>query len=279
MSRTIGKAYDVYNISCVLRDSPIENYHHDRSKLTWKEIESVPEKIEIYLPKETVDFLLEEKVKLYRRPFKKYTDFQIPDPLDKRRGVFFPSKKPYKEFARELAFYLGVLFSTYSPNKEADAFSNPREYNDILPLLMEYLYAKETDDVETFIRRHLGFLKSYTKTFIPDYEQYKGFEELMSPGRMIDLSEEEYEDVMKGQEANEIMIEEATGDTVLELSSFDGVLQLIDRNYSVEDMKELIRTLFENKDNDRSQILRSVDVDSYGYKRLRKEIDNYVAKK
>ena len=62
---------------------------------------------------------------------------------------------------------------------------------------------------------------------------------------------------------------------LVELSSLDGTLQIIDKNYSTEEYKELIEELMINSDENRSSILYQRGIESYGYKRLRKEIEKY----
>ena len=68
-------------------------------------------------------------------------------------------------------------------------------------------------------------------------------------------------------------MEEETKKSVVQLSSLDGALSLIDITKTPDEFKQLIEELMLNKDNDRAQVLRKRKIDSYGYKRLRKEID------
>ena len=61
----------------------------------------------------------------------------------------------------------------------------------------------------------------------------------------------------------------------MKLSSLDGMLQIIDKNYSIDEYKKLIEELVKNEDFSRSSILYDRGIESYGYRRLRKEIEKF----
>ena len=105
------------------------------------------------------------------------------------------------------------------------------------------------------------------------YDDYKDFQELENRARFSSISPEKMENFRQLSIDRAYEMEEETKKSVVQLSSLDGALSLIDITKTPDEFKQLIEELMLNKDNDRAQVLRKRKIDSYGYKRLRKEID------
>ncbi len=275
MSRVFGKKFDVYNVSKELKESNLPKYKKDNSLSSWDEIDVTPEHIEVYLPDKAIEFLTSKKIKIMKSNFLKYTLTQVPDSFEEERFIKFPSHKPKNEFKRELVFYMGMLLSSYSPDFNDSSFYIPNEYDDTLPLYLEYLYMKEANKEEDFSLKHLNELKGYTKDYIMAYDDYNDFEDFRRTADCSSLDNIKAERFMKLCEEKEEDITDFTRDCVIQLSSMEGTLALIDKVKSKEDIKKVIEELMINKDGNRGAIMSNYGIDSYGYKYLRKEIGKY----
>ena len=273
MSREMGKSYEVYQIASELNKTSFPVYRRDNRESSWDEIETTPERLELYLPDVAIDFLTSKKVKLYKTPFRKYTLTQIPENNQEDRFIKFPSLRPKEEFKRELMFYMGMLLSSYHIDDPEDEYIIPGEYDDLLPNILEYLSLKEDKREEFFSIKHLNELKKFNKTYPRIYDDYKDFQELENRARFSSISPEKMENFRQLSIDRAYEMEEETKKSVVQLSSLDGALSLIDITKTPDEFKQLIEELMLNKDNDRAQVLRKRKIDSYGYKRLRKEID------
>lgn len=275
MSRVMGKSYEVYQISKELNEANIPKYKNDTRDTNWKVIEETPEQIEMYLPDCAIEFLAKKKVKILKTPFLKFTLTQIPDDDKEDRFIKFPSLFPKQEFRRELMFYMGMLLASYNQDKDAETYNIPMEYEDTLPLLLEYLYMKEEGIEDQFSIKHLNQLKKFNKTYPSMYDSYKDFQVLEKGADFVYLDDRKRENFENLCEEREQEISSLTKDSVVQLSSFEGALSLIDQTTTVSDFKELIEELMLNKTQNRGDILASRDISSFGYKRLRKELDTY----
>ena len=278
MSRLLGRSYDAYTVSKELKEAKIRKYKPDNTVTTWKSVENSPEKYEMYLPESAIDFLKSKKIKIYRTPFLIYTDMQIPTMEDQERYIRFPSKIPIERFKTELAYFIGMLLADYRGDDEENLYSFPKEYSDLLPNLLVYFQLKEEGKEEDFLKRHLGILAQYVGTFITDYEAFKDFDEFQKGVNTIFMEPEKYEKFTDLIKENEEKIASATGETLIQLSALDGALQIIDRCESKEDFQKYVEMLFLNPNHDRSSLLRENGIQSYGYKRLRKAIEDYKRK-
>ena len=273
MSRVYGRAYDVYSITKLLEETEIKKYKRDNQKTTWADIEYTPEKIITYLPDCAIDFLAEKKVKIMKTPFLKYTMTQIPDNEEQDRFIKFPSLIPKEEFKRELMFYIGMILSNYNRDNDSDEYEISDEYEDTLPLLLEYIYLKLAGKDDKFVIKHLNKLKSYQKNYIYFYDDYKDFEDLKREAEFANLDKIRYEKFQNLCKDKEDEISSLTKDSLSQLSSLEGTLAIIDSCTTKEELKKIIEELMLNKKNNRGIILRGREIESYGYKRLRKEIE------
>ena len=193
MSREMGKSYEVYQIASELNKTSFPVYRRDNRESSWDEIETTPERLELYLPDVAIDFLTSKKVKLYKTPFRKYTLTQIPENNQEDRFIKFPSLRPKEEFKRELMFYMGMLLSSYHIDDPEDEYIIPGEYDDLLPNILEYLSLKEDKREEFFSIKHLNELKKFNKTYPRFYDDYKDFQELENRSRFSSISPEKME--------------------------------------------------------------------------------------
>lgn len=274
MSRILGRVNDVLQISKELQKIN-QKYKKDNAISSWEEIEEIKDNLSLYLPDIAIDFLNKDKISILKSPFRIYTFTNVPEYEDETRYIRFPSEKPKQEFEREYAFYLGLLLSSYQKDTEEEMFEIGNEYDDLLPLLLEYLYLNKTGSEEKFSLKHLNFLKKYTVSFESSYKKYIKFNEFHNYAETRGLSDKEYDNYLKLSDEEDEIMERVIMDHLVKLSSFDGVLQIKDKDYSLDEYKKLIEELILNKDENRASILYERGIESYGYKRLRKEIDKY----
>ena len=274
MSRIYGRAYDVYSITKDLEETKLPKYKKDNTKTSWDEIEITPEKIEIYLPDKAIDFLASKKTKIMKTPFLKFTLTQIPEEENEERFIKFPSLTPKEEFKRELMFYMGMLLSSYNKDNPNEKYGIPNEYDDTLPLLLEYLYLKYVNKEDKFSIKHLNELQSYQKDYITFYDDYQDFQDLRRKARFAYLSQEKYEKFQALCIDKENEITSLTNDSIIQLSSLEGVLGIIEL-LDKEDIKTIIEKLMINEKYNRSEVLKEYGIESFGYKRLRKELEQY----
>ena len=273
MSRILGRSYDVYLASVALKNARIRKYKDDYTRTTWESVANSPKQYQMYLPQCAIDFLASKPIKLKKDPFLVYTEMQIPENDNQERYIKFPSLAPVEKYKTEYAYYLGMLLSFYHEDGEEDLYTFPKEYSDLLPMLMVYLQLKAEGKEKDFIKKYLSILSNYVGTYITDYEAYDGFEEFYNAAVVTEMTAEKYDKLTETRQENDEKMISAVGETIIQLSSLDGVLQIVDRCKTKEDFQKIIEILFINEQKDRSSILRSEGIESFGYKRLRKEIE------
>ena len=275
MSRILGRAFDILQITDQLNEREISTFKKNKNISSWKKIENVPKELSIYLPDSAIDFINEKKISLKKNPLRIYTYTSVPEYEDEERYIRFCSNKPYEEFEREYAFYIGLLLSSYQMDTEEEFMELGREYDEILPILIDYIYLKNNNKEKDFSIKYLDQIKRDIRLFKKIYNEYKKFNDFSCNAEIHDLSEHEYENYQRLCEEHDEDMEKCIMNHLVELSSLDGTLQIIDKNYSAEEYKELIEELMLNSDENRSSILYQRGIESYGYKRLRKEIEKY----
>ena len=274
MSRILGRIYDVYNTTKELEEAKLPKFKIDNRETSWKDIVTTPEKLEYYYSDKVKDFLLSKKVKLMKTPFAKYTLTQVPENEIEDRFIRFPSLTPKNEFKRELMFYMGMLLSSYRQDKD-NIYEISSEYDDTLPLLMEYLYLKDANEENKFDVKHLYQLKKYQKSFLKFCKDYQDFEDFKREVNFASMDEKKYKKFQELCQEKEDEITSFTKDSVIQMSSYEGLLGIIDNVTSESDIKDLIEKLTLNEKESRASILKEYDIDSYGYKKLRKKIESY----
>lgn len=274
MSRLYGRIYDVHRVTEELLESEkyLPKYKKDTKLSSWQEIETTPEKVEMYLPDQAIDFLMSKKIKIYKNPLREYTLVSLPTEADEERKVVFNSLLPYNEFKRELMFYVGMILSDYNHDKEENLYEIPHEYDDLLPLLLEYLYMKKAGKEKDFILKHLNELVRLSKFFDVEYKDYQDFNDFKAKVQLCALNGKKLENFRNLCEEKDNDIIKATQNNIVQLSSLEALLGVLETINSEEDIKELIKDLMLNKNGSRNEVLMDRGIDSYGFKRLKKEL-------
>ena len=272
MSRLYGRSYDVYNASCNLKYANLKHYKKDKRKTSWDELATCPEKIELYLPSSAIDIISNQPIRVVGSPLVLYEKSLLPKSEDDEPTLLFPRRKPIEEYKRELVFFLGTFLSMKSPDELPKVDDIACEYSDLLALLLEYLYLKESDKLDDFSIKHLNELLYNAKRYIKSYEN---FEKIRSKVReadmyiMNDTAVKTLDNYLVGKEQEFL---KATLDSLVPLSSMDALLQITDEVKDTEEIKKLIEKLIENPDHNRQNILNDMGVSTFGYNRLIKEI-------
>ena len=147
MSRVLGRVNDVLQAVNYIQNTVFPSYVRDNEPSSWKEIINIPKRLNLYLPDSAIDFINKEEIKIVNNPFRKYTLTSVPEDETEKRYIVFPSKKANKEFEREYAFYLGNLLSHYQIDTEEEFLENGKEFDDVLPILFDYLITKENGNI------------------------------------------------------------------------------------------------------------------------------------
>ena len=279
MSRVLGRAMDVLQIVNYLQDSEIPKYITDKSITTWEAIEQVPNKLKIYLPDSAIDFINKEKIQLKKNPLRKYVFTSVPDYPDEKRYIVFPSLKPRRIYERDYAFYLGLLLSSYKKDNQEELLENCKEYDDLLALLIDYLYLKANGREEDFSLKYLFEIKYFSKYFGKIYEAYEEGHAFSNSDEIDFLSDQQYERYLEKEKEYDEDMEKTIMEDIVKLSAFEATLQITDLDLDNDQIKKLINDLMINEGENRSSVLYDRGIDSYGYKRMKKEIDKYNRKK
>ena len=274
MSRILGRSYDVLQTINYIQQNNIPICYRNVESTSWEEVENVPNKVSIYLPESAINFIKKDKISLRKNPFRRATFISVPEYPDEKRFIVYPSFKAVKEFEREYAFYLGCLLSGYKKDNQEEILETGREYDDILPLLMDYLYLKSIGKEEDFSLKHLYVIKNYTRNYPETFNNYQNSLCSSVNSDSFDIDDKFSRKVMSLCESDDDKMERLTMDNIVRLSALDGSLQIIDQELSNEELKKLIEDLMLNKSESRSSVLYERGIESYGYKRLKKEIDS-----
>ena len=273
MSRLFGRSIDVYNTSKYLVDGKIPQYKKDKTKTDWESVETCPEKIELYLPDNAIKLIEETPIRIVNSPLVIKEASMLPRNKEEEPTLFFPRWNPIEEYKRELIFFLGTILSIYSPDELPKENDIACEYGDILGLLLEYLYLKEIGKTDEFSKKHLDELLYNAKNYIKSYQNYQKNVDSKMNAYFYKLSEEKAKKLDEYYDQLDKRFLKATLTNLVPMSSMDGVLQIADKITSKDEMKHLLEILIENKNHNRQEILNNMGIESYGYKRLIKEID------
>lgn len=273
MSRLYGKSIDVYQTSKYLIDASLKKYKPDKTKTSEEELSSCPEKIELYLPDNAIEIIENNPIRIVLSPLAMKKASHLPTKKGEEPTLIFPRNKPIEEYKRELVFFLGTIISLSSPDLLPKDDNIPCEYGDLISLLLEYLYLKEIGKEEDFSRKHLKELEYNSRKYVINYDRYKKYLLSRKENNLYQLSEEQEEQLNKQYAEQEILFLKSTLTCLVPLSSMDGVLQIIDEIKDTNDIKKLLEKLIENDGNNRQKIINDLGIESFGYKRLRKEID------
>ena len=158
-----------------------------------------------------------------------------------------------EEYKRDLVYFIGDLLRRLSLDYIPDEFDIRCQYSDVLPLLMEYLFLRDCGKEKRFSDKHLQDLKLNANQYIKIYEKFENNKEFSNEQIFL---------------RNSLLY-------LVPLSSMDATLQISDEIINdKESLKQLIKELIENENHNREDVLNKRNINTYGFKRLRKEITN-----
>ncbi len=271
MSRLYGKSLDVYSFSRYLNDLNVLDYKKDNTKTSWDEVIDCPSKIEFYLPDSALKIIENNPIRIVNSPFVIKSAYLLSD--KEEPTMYFSRIHAIEEYKRELVFFLGEMLSSVNKDKKYTDNDIPSEYSNVISLILEYLYLKEVGKDDIFSIKHINELKYNAKRYA---KSYKNFQDIRFSDKNRELFLYDYDENSKENEEfnkTESQFLNVTLENLMPISSLDAVLQLIDRNLDKNSIRELLNDLILNQDNNRQAIINSIGIDSYGFKRLRKEID------
>lgn len=250
MSRLYGRINDVYNISRYMQENYHGKYKKDKTPTTGIELENAPALLVPYLTDDIIRYLDKLEINIAWNFFIKDTVYSGVG--EEKNVIIFPNKTVQEEYKRDLIYFIGDLLRRlnldYMPNEQDIRC----QYSDVLPLLLEYLYLRECDQEERFSDKHLSDLNLNAKHYIRLYEIFKKYNKLLSEDTFL---------------RNTLLY-------LVPLSSFDATLQISDEIANdKEALRSLISELIENPNHDREEVIAKRNIDTYGFKRLTKEID------
>ncbi len=276
MSRLYGRAFDVYQMSNYILSAKIPKYNEDNKKITLDELINSSGIIELYIPESAIDYIVNYPIHIVKSPIIPRNMSEFPNKTNPNATIYFKGFNFKEEHKRDLNFFLGCVLSQVNPDKLPKNNDLPCEYGDILPLLLEYLYLKENNKEDIFLPKHLESLKFNAEKYTKSYEIYHKYLANNGLYESSFLSQKQQEKIEEYNTKLENDFLKNTLTMLVPFSSVDGVLQVIDKIQTKEEYKDLIAKLYENKKNNRQDILKDYNIESYGYKRLRKEIDRRV---
>ena len=250
MSRLYGRVNDVYNISNYLIENYNNKYVKDKSKISNDELENSINYVIPYLSKDNINYINKCDVKIYYNKFIKDTLYSGVG--EEENVIFFKTKDMKEEYKIDLLYFIGDLLRRKSLDYMPDEYDIKCQYSDTLPLLIEYLYLKEVNKEDRFSLRNLSDLQLNAFDYKKLYERFQKYPYIYSEDNML---------------RNTLLF-------LVPLSSMDATLQIIDKYYNNKDeLIKLINELVENPNHNREEAMQKRDIETYGFKRLRKEID------
>lgn len=272
MSRLFGRVEDVKGVADYLTENYNKKYLKDKTEITDVELMDATKDILKYLDKDYVIYINHCNIGVYWNRYIKDTEYSGVG--EEYNSIFFPTKKMIEEYKLDLMFFIGDLLRRRKMDYIPDQYDVRCQYSDVLPLLMEYLYLKENNKEDRFILKHLEALKWNGEKYCKTYETYNKHLVTDRENQLLIYSEDidsAREDFNKKYE-KDFLVNTLT--ILVPLSSMDAMLQIIDKVKTKEDFKKIAKLIYDNPDNNRQLLLRDYGIDSFGHKRLRKEINN-----
>lgn len=246
MSRIFGRQYDLESVCNKLVSEKYESYRPDNRKVPWEDVKLATAGLDVYLSPKAIElmekknFIIARNV-LHRKP----VTFVFNDPKD-ASVIVFPTFIAREEYKADFAKFLGEV-TAGNPTYD-------NEYQQLIPLLFEYFYLtlkyENPDDV--FEIKKLNDSVAIAKKFISNFKLYHRIPEYYG-----DLNFES--DILSALQ---------------NISSLDVSLQLIEMmKTEPEKALKIIDDIILKKGHT-YDILADNDIYSYGYKTLRKTIDN-----
>lgn len=274
MSRLYGKTYDVFHTSRYISEYKIPKYKVNNKKITQDELIDSSASLDLYLPQDAIDYLINNPIHIIKSPLVPKNMGLLLSAETSNSSIFFKGFNFKEEHKRQLNFFLGEVTSLLHPDKLPESDELPCEYAEVFPFLIEYLYLKENNQEERFLPKYLNIIKANSERYIKHYEAFHKHLASEDQNRLLPFSEYELKEIDDYNQKYESDFLKTSLEVLVLFSSIDGFLQIVDRLKTKEDYKKLIEVLYENPNNNRQEILRDYDIESYGYKRLRKEFDN-----
>lgn len=275
MSKILGKVDEVADICDYIQDSSIEKYKTDNKKTTWSDVIKTINLTSLHLSETVSDYIVKDEIYITKNPLRKYTFISVPEYKNEKRIIRFPSLVAKEEYKREILFFVGCILSCYKSDKE-DFFEIPGEFDDVLPLFLDYLYLADTNNKENFSLKYLDKIKNYTKYYKEYTNEYKAFYEYTRDISFGDFVDKGYQRYLKDCKKKDDELSKFTMENIRSLSSLDAVLQLIDKNLNSDEIKEIVEELMLNKNDNRKYVLNDLGINVEGYKRLKKEVVKYI---
>ena len=273
MSRLYGRTFDLFQTSNSVLYAEIPKYKFDTHKISPGELVSTTHVTDDYLPKEVLEYFDKHPIQILKSPFISRNRTQLPSEEKPEAIIEFKGFNFKKEHKRELAFFIGSIMSDAHPDELPKKDNLPCEYGDLLSLLIEYLYLKNTHQDDKFVLRHLHEIKELAYIYANKYEEHQKHIVNDTDNDSKFIADGSIESVFNENDKKERAFLANALVTLIPFSSFDGVLQIIDRVKTEKEIKELIQLLYENPGSNRQVLLQDYGVESFGYKRLRKEMD------
>ena len=273
MSRLYGKSSEVYSISKLLVDSNIKPHTINKKRISNEELETCPEKIEIYLPDKAIEIISNTPIRIVFSPLAIKDTCLLPKNKTEEPTMYFSRWNPIEENKRELVLFLGQFLSSNSLDRIPDDNTIPCEFNELISLLLEAFYLKEEGKLEEFSNKHLNELLFNAKRYVESYKNYNKYHDSLLQTESLQISEKERNRIEEKTKKIEKEFSSATLSSLTPLSSMEVALQIIDKNEDKEKIKELLELLIDNPLHDRQTIIKDMGYETYGYKRLRKEIE------
>lgn len=250
MSRLYGRTIDVYSISKYLNENYKRTYEKDKTKIDAEEMEKTPEIITPYLPRNAQEYLDKSEIEIAWNLFTKDTIYSGYG--ETKNTIIFPTRTMQEEYRRDLIYFMGDLLRRINLDYLPDEFDIRCQYSDVLPLLLEYLFLRDSGKKERFSDKHLKDLALNAKEYVKIYDNFNNFKQVSDEKRFL---------------RNTLLF-------LVPLSSMDATLQITDDIANdKESLRALIKELIENPNHNREEVMKKRNIDTYGYKRLRKEID------
>ena len=251
MSRLYGRTFDIYNVSKYFNENYEKCYKKDKSEISLDELEDVSSVIGRYLPVESFKYLQDADIQIAWNLFTRDTVYSGYG--EERNIIFFPSKKLKEDYKRDLVYFMGDLLRRINLDYIPDEFDIRCQYSDVLPLLLEYLYLRDTGKENAFAPRHLDDLALNAEHYTGIYEAYNA---------RPDIFDESY------YLRNSLLY-------LVPLSSMDATLQITDEIAKDNNaVRSVIKELIENPNHNREEVMNRRNIGTYGFKRLVKEIDS-----
>lgn len=262
------RSTDVFDILSEIKGSKIKKYREDNSKIEWEDLDKVKEKISLYIPKESIDFLYSNDINIVKNSIFEKEDYSI---SKDNKITLYLHNFPRKEYIKKYIYVLGRLLNNYSPNNtDSDYYFG--EYEDLIPYILEYLYLKDLDREDEFEKEHLYKLLLCSKKYLKSYSKHYDF--ILDAGKKMNhiSSEVEIQSIEDSVINKKMHFINETGIYLSKLSSLDATLELADDMCDSDDYKSILSLLINNIDHDRSKIVNDLGLLSYNFQSIRKEL-------